>query len=350
MKESILGQFDEKKALYTTFGERCKGILLELIKDKSISIHDINTRTKERDSLSKKIDSRKGKYSHLSEITDVCGIRIITYLDSDVDKVAEIVEKEFLIDPINSIDKRKRNSDQFGYMSLHYVVSMNEQRQAITENIKFTGLKLEIQIRSILQHAWAEIEHDLGYKGELAIPEKFKRNFNRLAALLETADIEFDRLKSELSEYEITVKEDIISIPNEVLINQASISSFSASNKIFEQARKIIHMNSGCTFYEKVEFKIELERFKFFKIETIGELDKLITQNEKHYLSFVDKLTKGLTEEKLNSSLPLFYFLHFLACKKNSVSFVNEYFTYGSMQMRGDRNAKYFIALYNSSK
>lgn len=267
--------------------------------------------------------------------------------------MAEIIEKEFLIDPNNSIDKRKRNSDQFGYMSLHYVVSLNEQRQAISENIKFTGLKLEIQIRSILQHAWAEIEHDLGYKGVLAIPENFKRNFNRLAALLETADIEFDRLKRELLEYELKVKDDIISMPNEVLINQASISSFISTNRIFEKARNVIQLNTGCVFYEKVDFKSELERFELFKIETIGELDEKITQNEKHYLSFVDKFTERMTEEKLNSSLPLFYFQHFLACKNNSVDFVEKYFNYGIFLIGGgdgSRSAKEFIDIYNASK
>lgn len=79
MKESILGQFDDKISLYKRYGEKCKDILLELIKDNNISIHNINARPKERDSLSKKIDSRKGKYSDLSEITDISGIRIITY-------------------------------------------------------------------------------------------------------------------------------------------------------------------------------------------------------------------------------------------------------------------------------
>jgi len=350
VKEDILKQFDDANLLYASFGEKCKGILAELIKDNHISLHHITSRVKDRDSLSRKIDNKKGKYLDLSEITDVCGIRIITYLDSDVNKVAEIIEKEFKIDISNSIDKRKLKSDQFGYMSLHYVASLNKQRNSISEYKKFTGLKLEIQIRSILQHAWAEIEHDLGYKGTLAIPEKLKRNFNRLAALLETADIEFDRLKKELTEYEVKVEEKIESHPSEVLIDQASISSFTKSNKIFEQARIIIAKNTGCSFYEKQDFESELERFKLFNINSIGDLDTLISKSKEHYLSFVNLFTNNIRETQLMSSLPLFYFQHFLACSKNSEDYIDEYFRFGSVPLAGGRSAKEFLMIYNNSK
>lgn len=350
MKEKILKQFDESNSLYYGFGERCKGIIRELIVDNSISSHQITSRIKNRDSLSKKIDSKKDKYSDLSDITDICGIRIITYLESDVNRIAEILEKEFQVDPINSVDKRKLKTDQFGYKSLHYVVSLNKQRLAVSENKKFDGLKLEIQIRSILQHAWAEIEHDLGYKGEIAIPESFKRSFNRLAALLETADIEFDRLKLDLSKYEIKVTEDIKTQPDEVLIDQASITSFVKQNSIFDRARQIISKNSNCIFYEKADYTAELERFVLFDVKTIGELERLISLNEKHFLAFVDLFSKDIKEEKLNDSLPLFYFLHFLASREESEEFVNKYFNYGRVKLSGKAGAKYFISVYRNSK
>lgn len=350
MKDRILNQFDENKWLYEKFWEKCKDILLELTKDNKIWIHYINSRIKERDSLCRKIDARIDKYSTLSDITDICGIRIITYLDSDVNKVAEIIENEFLVDTDNSIDKRKHDSDKFGYMSLHYVVWLNNQRGTITENIKFKWLKLEIQVRSILQHAWAEIEHDLGYKWQFAIPEHFKRNFNRLAALLETADIEFNRLKQELWIYEKQVWDDIKEMPNEVLINQASLLSFNMNCEIFEIARKIIQQNSGCTFYEKIDLQGELERFELFNIKTIGELDDLISQNKKHYLSYVDNMSKNIRENTLINTLPLFYFQHFLACKSNSIEFIDKYFDYGSKRIWGKGSTQDFLDIYNNSQ
>lgn len=350
MKENILKQFDESNSLYMSLGEKCKGILIELLKDNSIPIHHINSRTKDRVSLSKKIDSKKNKYTDISEITDISGIRIITYLESDVNKVAEIINKEFEIDPINSVDKRKLKTDQFGYKSLHYVASLNKERSVHSENKKYIGFKLEIQIRSILQHAWAEIEHDLGYKGEIAIPESFKRNFNRLAALLETADIEFDRLKNDLSSYEINIKKIIEKTPDEVRIDQASLISFTLSNKVFEKARKIIKKNVKCEFSEIGHLGGELERFKFFNINTIGELERLINNNEKHYLAFVDEFTKDISERMLYNSLPLFYFQHFLASKKNSIEYLDEYFSFGEYKMAGTTPSQRFIDTFNLTK
>lgn len=351
MKEDILKQFDDLSALYLTFGDKCKGILIELLEDNGIFVHFISTRTKTRASLANKIASKKDKYNSLIDITDICGIRIITYLESDVNRVAELVEREFKIDKENSIDKRKLKSDQFGYRSLHYVISLNDQRTSISENKKYNSLKLEIQIRSILQHAWAEIEHDLGYKGAIAIPENFKRNFNRLAALLETADIEFDRLKKDLTEYEFEVNEIIKNHPDDVLIDQASIVSFVKSNDAFEQARNIIAQNTGCEFFDKDDYRGELERFVLFKIGSIGQLESIISNNQRHYLSFVNKFTKNMKESRLNSSLPLFYFQHFLACQKESEEFLDEYFNYGTLTMGvGERIARDFTNIYNSSK
>lgn len=83
-------------------------------------------------------------------------MRIIIYFLSDIDKVAKLIEDEFHIDEANNVDKRKQvEADQFGYMSLHYIVSLLEERLKLGENKKFAGLKAEIQIRTILQHTWA---------------------------------------------------------------------------------------------------------------------------------------------------------------------------------------------------
>lgn len=352
MKEHILRQFDETNLLYVSFGDKCKRILTELIEDKRIPIHHISSRIKSRTSLSSKIDSRKeDKYSNLSDITDICGLRIITYLESDVNHVSELIENEFEIDRTNSIDKRKLKSDQFGYRSLHYVVSLNAQRNNLSENKKFQDFKIEIQIRSILQHAWAEIEHDLGYKGAIAIPENLKRSFNRLAALLETADIEFDRLKKDINDYELNISKVIRSTPEQVKLDQASVSSFIHTNEIFAQAREIITMNTGCKFLTIRELIGQLERFELLKIHTIAELDELVKKNKKQYLIFVDLLSSTIGRyDELDKSLPLFYFQHYLASSKESEEFMQEYFDYGTQKMGNTSPGDKFIDIYKQSK
>ena len=98
-------------------------------------------------------------------MTDITGVRVITYFADQVDEIAKVMEGEFNIDIKNSIDKRDiLDPDRFGYLSLHYViVSLSSARCALAEYRSFSELKAEVQVRSILQHAWAEIEHDLGY-------------------------------------------------------------------------------------------------------------------------------------------------------------------------------------------
>ena len=105
-------------------------------------------------------------------------MRIITYFAEEVDAVAQLIEREFTIDRKNSIDKRMAlDPDQFGYLSVHYIVSLAANRSQLPEYAALSGLSAEIQIRSILQHAWAEIEHDLGYKSQTAVPRDVVRQF-----------------------------------------------------------------------------------------------------------------------------------------------------------------------------
>ena len=86
---------------------------------------------------------------------------------------------------------------------------MNEDRLKLPENRGYAGIKCEIQIRTVLQHAWAEIEHDLGYKSEIDIPKDIRRSFSRLAGLLEVADKEFQEIRDFLETYREKVEAEI---------------------------------------------------------------------------------------------------------------------------------------------
>lgn len=354
MKETILKQYDETASLFQSLGNKLKDIIIELLDDNRIAAHNVNFRLKEKGSLSKKIDVKPEKYRSINDITDICGIRIITFLESDVDRVAKILEKELNIDKINSIDKRLLKTDQFGYRSLHYVIELDSGRLMLSENKKFTGFKVEVQIRSILQHAWAEIEHDLGYKGEINIPENLKRNFNRLAALLETADVEFDRLKGEINKYEENIAIKIQEKPSEVKLDQASILSFVQSNQVFSNAREIVHKNIGCEFIERKDVSGELERFPLFQIKNIEELENSVSKNEGHFIRFVNAFSKKQRHhEYLSITLPLFYFQHFLAASKESKEFMNTYYYYAEPVI-GDDEEEFgeddLITIFKSTK
>jgi ppGpp synthetase/RelA/SpoT-type nucleotidyltranferase len=168
--------------LYSSFTQSVHKLIDQLLEESRISVHSISSRTKEEGKIREKIGREVNKYNKLSDITDISGVRIITYFEDGVDEVAKIVEREFQIDTENCTDKRSAlDPDRFGYLSLHYVAWFSKARLALTEYKRFADCKVEIQIRSILQHAWAEIEHDLGYKSKQAIPRDVRRSFSRLA-------------------------------------------------------------------------------------------------------------------------------------------------------------------------
>ena len=167
-----------------------------------------------------------GKYHALAEVTDLCGARIITYFEDQVDEISALVENEFEIDRVNSIDKRQSgDSYRFGYVSVHYIANLKNPRAELPEYRRFRNIRFELQIRSILQHAWAEIEHDLQYKSQLAVPRELRRRFARLAGLLEVADAEFKGIRDSISSYQRHVAVAVASSPKEVSVDRDSLEA-----------------------------------------------------------------------------------------------------------------------------
>ncbi|MBU1217546.1 (p)ppGpp synthetase [bacterium] len=292
-KNDILEEFDKNKSLYDSLCSKTEQLIKELLNANGIVVHYISYRTKDRTKLRDKIVRKGNKYSSLNEITDVAGIRIITNFAEDVNKVAEIIKLEFDIDLDNTIDKRNHAEDKFGYMSMHYVVSMLKNRLKFTEYKPYKDLKIEIQIRSILQHGWAEIEHDLGYKGAKGIPSEFKRDFNRISALLETADKEFDRLREELSSYNTQVIKDITLKPEEFNINNSTLYQFLEQNKSLKELNlKIanfynVDLNDNL---QDINFGELSEKLKLQGIKTINELNNLLEKNKDSVINNFSKV------------------------------------------------------------
>jgi putative GTP pyrophosphokinase len=277
--EDILKNYESVVTKFKDFKDKIEILLIDLLKAKSINFHQITSRIKTKESLSKKINRKQG-ISSLEDITDIVGCRIVTYFEDEVDKVANVIEKEFEVDIDNSIDKRKIEYDRFGYLSLHYVVKLNSNRLKLTEYKTFKDIKFEIQIRSILQHSWAEIEHDIGYKGKFSIPNIVKRRFSRIAALLETADLEFVRLKDELSFYEKNIRKEIADNPSKVNLDKASLLSFISTNKIFKRADSVIAKYLNIDLSEDYNFiEEQISLLQFAGIQSVYDLEQLYNKN-----------------------------------------------------------------------
>ena len=159
--EERIRRYSRERTLYEEFAEQVLNILKAIIKQEypDIKIASYSKRAKEVESLRKKL--RKDKYNENSEITDLAGVRIITYSKKDILLIVGIIKRIFDVDIENSVDKTLTlGSDKVGYRGNHYIVSFSEDRVRMLENKKFEGLKCEIQVTSLIAHTWSEITHE----------------------------------------------------------------------------------------------------------------------------------------------------------------------------------------------
>lgn len=197
-------QFSKKRQLYDDFSWEIKNILAEAIETRNLKISEIQCRAKEEKSVLKKAmtpnaqNPDEPKYKNpVSEITDLAGVRVITFFPRTVNEICQLIEEEFEV--IERVDHsaNAQREERLGYLSIHYLVRLGSNRNKLSEYKKFVGLTAEIQVRTVLQHAWAEIEHDIRYKSTSAIPQTLSRRFMALAGVLEMADREFEAIQTE---------------------------------------------------------------------------------------------------------------------------------------------------------
>ena len=169
-----------------------------------LKVHTIEPRAKSADSFGRKAtipaedDPDRPKYDDpLGQITDLAGVRVITYLLKDVEVVNSVVEREFEVVEKSTKSGLLEEEQKLGYQSIHYLVRFSPTRCSLPEYARFMGMVTEVQVRTILQHAWAEIEHDIQYKAVEEIPRSIRSRFTSLAGLMEIADREFQAISDE---------------------------------------------------------------------------------------------------------------------------------------------------------
>lgn len=283
--KEIVEEYSASRGSYEACLKYVENTVESIIKSQSINVHEIIGRVKTVESLQGKV--KRKNYSNLAEITDLCGIRIITYFSDDVDKIAELISQEFEVDVENTIDKRKsEDPTKFGYVSLHYVVGLKEENTSPTLYGKFKYIKLEIQIRTVMQHAWAEIEHDLGYKSKEDIPDQYRRQFSRLAGLIELADENFLQLKNNINNYEQEIRKKIPTLKKELPIDITTLKTYATEdrnyNKLLDEIKSWgmnIDFNINSSYLSTM-----IQRAKKLDLNTIGDIAELFEKYKDIFL------------------------------------------------------------------
>lgn len=193
-------EFGDQRGSLETAAMSIHNAVLARLKDDGLNYHVVQWRVKDNESLRTKLQrtSEDGapKYQNgLNDVDDMIGLRIITYLQGDVDRATEALGGSF--DVLEYVDKtaQQKAKGQFGYSGQHMVLQISESGPPPGCS-DHRGQRFEVQFRTILQHAWAEFEHDVRYKGDNGSRPEVDRAFTLASGLIELADREFSHINT----------------------------------------------------------------------------------------------------------------------------------------------------------
>jgi ppGpp synthetase/RelA/SpoT-type nucleotidyltranferase len=167
-----------------------------------VQVQSVVSRVKNRDECIGKfrrkyqesLEKNNLPYEIKDHITDLIGVRVICLYEPDIAKIKKLLEDNFdILDVTDKIKDIESTDNQFGYKSLHLDLQLDKKRKGLPENKQYADLRFEVQIRTIIQDAWGVLDHKIKYKKN--IPSELKRRINRLAALFELADEEFNNIR-----------------------------------------------------------------------------------------------------------------------------------------------------------
>ncbi|MCM3131213.1 hypothetical protein M3629_00350 [Paenibacillus polysaccharolyticus] len=271
-KDNTVIWYQANRDLFKRLAMKVELILKDILELEGIPYLDVTSRAKDLESYTQK--AQKDKYDDpIQQIKDMAGIRIIAYVESDVEKISKKIESEFQIDWGESVNKSTTMEvDRFGYRSNHYIAKLSEIRCELPEFKTYRNLWFEIQVRTILQHAWAEIEHDRNYKMKgtnLPNEKDIKRRFYLLAGILESTDREFNSIVNDINQYAKEVSEDTKEGNIDIQINAVSLEEF----LLIKFSEEIEQENLRPDFGKAINI---IEEINGYGINTLRELDNLI--------------------------------------------------------------------------
>ena len=271
-------QYHERIPVYERLSHLVDEALRHALDVQHVKVTALEHRIKTETSLAGKLELKGGKYQTIDDVTDIVGLRVVTFYSADVDKVAAIVNEAFVVDRRNSVDKRKQHRlDSFGYNSLHYICRLPKTIVDDPEMPLLNELRFEIQMRTALQHVWSTLDHDTGYKGDVKIPHEYMRQFNRMAGMLELMDEEFSRLRNVLVDY----RRQMLALEasgqlDSVDLNAETFRRYLEAHPFDRLNQRIAAINQAELY--PVPIMPYLQVLQDLGMETLGEVNRLVEE------------------------------------------------------------------------
>ncbi|WP_317180677.1 GTP pyrophosphokinase [Intrasporangium sp.] len=202
--ERAVAEYRERHPRLVEATGRYIEMVQELLDDAGINYLSVSGRTKSVESFKGKaerlVDGVPLHPNPIEDITDAIGVRVITYVQADVTAVADLLAQELAVLDDRDLGLETARAGRWGYTSRHLLVAVDASRVVPPAYEPLLRLAASVQLRTVLQHAWAEFEHDIRYKG--SVPEEYAsdldRRFTLAAGLLELADREFSAIRDRL--------------------------------------------------------------------------------------------------------------------------------------------------------
>jgi putative GTP pyrophosphokinase len=221
-KEEILISFLNSKDKYQKIGQYIVQLIQDDPSSPKESLHTIIFRIKDELRLMEKINGLNNELeagnppimdeNYQARVGDLLGVRIICLRLSDIEKVEtylDLLSEENILHFVNGPDQKRSfilpvnpgpsipdgiDLSYSGYSSIHYQVELGENSDAPKE---LKGLLFELQLRTILEEAWSEIDHKYRYVRSrigVNLPEYIHTGFYNLSAYLQVAALQAENL------------------------------------------------------------------------------------------------------------------------------------------------------------
>ena len=299
----ILEDYRKQRDDFVTLGDVVHSMLADINKGLGFSVLAVEHRVKEERSLAGKLERKGDLYNSLADITDILGCRVVCFLSDEVEKVCKKIEETFVVDWGNSLDKKTLlGENAFGYLSHHYICSLPFGDKWPDE---ICGKKFEVQVRTILQHAWSAIHHDIGYKSDFGVPRDISRQFARLAGLLELADDEFVRARDNMVGYTEGVRKRIITDDaDDVVINMISLREYVLHNEKMQGLIKEIADIAGAEI-NVIDPESYIPQLAFLGVKKLGDIEVMIKENHDLAIDLAKKALEMADLDIVSSSVAL---------------------------------------------
>jgi len=300
----IIKEFLDRQNNFLLLCQEISYILKKELPKKDIDFSSVTYRAKTLKSFIEKIQ-RKEYDKPFEQITDFSGVRIVFLYIKDYKNIEKLIRNTFQV--IEKVDKlNEKEVDQFGYGAIHFIVKLGKKYQgARYDDLK--NLVCEIQVRTILQDAWAIIDHHLVYKNEDDVPSHLKRKLNSLAGLFETADDQFQSIKEERASYIKEIKE-ISNTPNKFLELDINLDTF--IEFLDWKYKDSIPLKNFKNQPEMILKDIDKRRYR-----TLNDLNNVYILSEKYYNNVIKYLTEN--EREFNWSKTLDFALRLVIYDKD---------------------------------